>query len=71
MLDRKGLKKLQKQLKKARRNQGWNSATKKELEKKLNETKEDRRSPRRLRGEDKIDWRDILMEEGDDSLHGG
>jgi hypothetical protein len=71
MLDRKGLKKLQKQLKKARRNQGWNSAPKKELEKKLNETKENRRSPRRLRDEDKVDWRDILMEEGDDSLHGG
>jgi hypothetical protein len=71
MFDRKGLKKLQKLLKKARQKQGWNSAPKKELEKKLNETKENRQSPRRLRDEDKMDWRDILMEEGDESLHGG
>ncbi|MCX6830060.1 MAG: hypothetical protein NT002_12390 [candidate division Zixibacteria bacterium] len=71
MFDGKGLKKLQKLLKKTRQKRGWNSAPKKELEKKLNETKENRQSPRRLRDEDKMDLRDILMEEGDESLHGG
>jgi hypothetical protein len=72
MFDRKGLKRLQKQPRKARKFQEFNHAHGKELDKKLNEKKEERRHPRKIREEDdKMDWRDILMEEGEDNLHGG
>ncbi len=72
MFDRKGLKKLQKPSRKGRKVQEWEHATKKDQERRFQDKKKEGRRPiRRIEDDDKVDWRDLLAEEEDDSLHGG
>jgi hypothetical protein len=69
MFEKQGLKKFSKQPRKSRKNQDWDYVPKRERERPISERKESRRSPRKFRDEDEMDWRDILMEEGNEDKH--
>jgi hypothetical protein len=70
MFERQGFKKAAKQSRKSRRNQNWDGGPKRERERQLGERNENRRSPKKFRDEEDMDWRDLLMEENDEDIHG-
>ncbi|MEW6015637.1 MAG: hypothetical protein AB1690_09965 [Candidatus Zixiibacteriota bacterium] len=65
MYDKKGFKGNPKQTRKSRRQQEWELAQRKEQARKNGDKKEARRLKRQLE-DDERDWRDILMDEGDE-----
>ncbi len=72
MFDRKGMKKLQKPSRKSRKMLEWEHTQRRDGDRKFPEKKKEGRRPmRRPEDEDKIDWRDLLMEEDDEQFHGG
>ncbi|SYZ74553.1 hypothetical protein TRIP_C90181 [Candidatus Zixiibacteriota bacterium] len=72
MFDRKGMKKLQKPSRKGRKVQEWEHTVRKDQERRFQEKKkESRRTIRRPEDDERVDWRDLLAEEEDESVHGG
>ena len=65
MYEKKGLKVNPKQNRKSRRQQDWELTQRKEQARK-NGGKKDSRRVKRIMEDDERDWRDILMDEGDD-----